>query len=138
MSRRPVRLPLPDATALRLLASTGLGRIVFSRYALPAISPADHIVDGDRLIVRGGDGALPTRDTQVLTYEADLIDPGTGLGWYVTVTGTADAVTSPHDTARYRNLFPPGISGPDDRVFRIRPQIITGIEYRAPDDSRTD
>nr|WP_255360262.1 pyridoxamine 5'-phosphate oxidase family protein [Nocardia sp. BMG51109] len=44
-------IDLDRAQALGLLASTDYGRIVFSRAALPAIRPVNHLVDGDEIIV---------------------------------------------------------------------------------------
>lgn len=50
--------------ALRLLATVSLGRIVFTQYALPAVRPVNHLVEGESIIVRVHEGRrarLPPR-----------------------------------------------------------------------------
>lgn len=42
--------------ALRLLGTVGLGRIVFTRHALPAVRPVNHLLDDGDIIVRVQDG----------------------------------------------------------------------------------
>ena len=67
---------------MRLMASVGYGRMVFTQGALPAIRTVNHLVDGGRVIV-------PTRVTAKLTtamrssptshavvaHQADDLDP---------------------------------------------------------------
>lgn len=124
---------LPDAESLRLLASVGVGRIVFSRYALPVIRPADHTVDDGAIIVYTGAGVAISPYQQVVAYEADTIDHHTGLGWCVIITGNAEPVTASDDLERYRTLASPRLSRSQPehqrRIIRIHPDIITGIEY---------
>ena len=43
---------LDEAAAMRLLASVDYGRVVFTLAALPAIRVVNHLVDGDRIIIR--------------------------------------------------------------------------------------
>jgi pyridoxamine 5'-phosphate oxidase-like protein len=43
---------LPRAESLRLLRSVSVGRLVFTHLALPAIRPVNHVVDGDRIMIR--------------------------------------------------------------------------------------
>src|ERR1700757_4370359 len=43
---------LDDAEAMRLLASVGYGRVVFTLNALPAIRPVNHLLDDGRIIIR--------------------------------------------------------------------------------------
>jgi len=97
---------LTRGQSLRLLASVRLGRIVFTHRALPAIRPVNHLLDGEDEVIRTHPGAAIVVDTGpasgvVVAYEADAIDPGTGLGWSVIVTGIARQVTSHDDVARY-------------------------------------
>ncbi|MFF9981823.1 pyridoxamine 5'-phosphate oxidase family protein [Streptomyces erythrochromogenes] len=124
--------------ALRLLESVGLGRIVFTRHALPAISPVSHLLDGDDIIVRVQDGAtlaavLAAQDGfgVVVAYEADAIDPGTGRGWSVVATGYASPVTDPAELNRYTHLLTPWPDAPESGAVRIRPSMVTGFMLRA-------
>ncbi|MFI9504731.1 pyridoxamine 5'-phosphate oxidase family protein [Nocardia sp. NPDC052566] len=129
MSPGPGTRQLPTTVAMELLASIRVGRIVFSRYALPAIHPADHILDAGQLIIRGDAGTGLSPESQAVTYEADLISSDTRSGWCVTVTGVADTVTDTADLARYRRLLPAGLSEPTDRIIRLHPAIVTGTEF---------
>jgi hypothetical protein len=124
---------LGRAEAMRLLASVGLGRVVFTLDALPAIRPVNHIVDNGRVILRtrltaqistamrsGADRGV------VVAYEADDLDPQRQLGWSVVVTGLAKTVTDPDHIARYEQLLHPWVNKVDT-VIAIEPQIVTGI-----------
>ncbi|MCZ4101774.1 pyridoxamine 5'-phosphate oxidase family protein [Streptomyces sp. So13.3] len=123
----------PDE-ALRLLGTVALGRIVFTRHALPAVCPVNHIIDAGDIVLWGFDGgdiaALTAPDDCpgiVVAYEADAIDPKTDLGWSVVVTGYAMPVTDGRDGQRYGELLRPLIGGPMGRVLSIRPGLITGF-----------
>ena len=117
---------------MRLLAAVPFGRVVFSRDALPAIRPVNHIVDGDTIVVRT---RLTSRLTStvradsavVVAYEADDIDPITRLGWSVVVTGIARTVADPERAARYEALVSPWVDGVMDTVVAIEPTLVTGI-----------
>lgn len=133
---------LDTDAALRLLAGVSLGRIVFTRHALPTIRPVNHVlVDGDIVIRTHGDAALAryTRQTggegAVVAYEADDIDPDTHLGWSVVVTGYARLVTDPEELARYRALLRPWGSQKMDHAVRIRPDLVTGVRLTDRDPS---
>ena len=116
---------------MRLLASVRLGRIVFTHRALRAIRPVNHVLHGKDIVIRTHPGAAIVAYTGpasgvVVAYEADAIDPGTGFGWSVIVTGIARQVTGHDDVARYKQLLQPWVAGEMDQVIRIRPEIVTG------------
>lgn len=83
---------LDSAEALRLLGSVSLGRIVFTRHALPAVRPVNHILDDGHIVIRTHEGAALTSYARrncgpgvVVAYEADAIDPDThtwGGAWW--------------------------------------------------------
>ncbi|KIX79419.1 pyridoxamine 5'-phosphate oxidase [Streptomyces sp. MBRL 10] len=154
MERRPVRnAPLAPARptsrrrteelgtqeALRLLGSVCLGRIVFTRGALPAVRPVNHLLDRGDVIVRVQDGltlaallSAPDSPDVVVAYEADAIDP-TRVCWSVVATGYASAVTDPTELNRYAQLLEPWADAPSSGAVRIRPGVITGFRLRADD-----
>jgi nitroimidazol reductase NimA-like FMN-containing flavoprotein (pyridoxamine 5'-phosphate oxidase superfamily) len=112
---------LDRAEAMRLLASVGYGRVVFTREALPAIRPVNHLVDAGRVIVRTR--LVSTVSTVVrshnssgvvVAYEADDLDPQQRVGWSVVVTG------------------PGHHRGPASRRERrpVAPQAVTNRRYR--------
>ena len=131
----PRHLKRLDRTeALRLLGSVSLGRIVFTHQALPAVRPVNHFLDGENIIVRLHDGATLTSIVAptdaagvVVAYEADIIDPGTHLGWSVVVTGYAHRVTDPHDLAPYPCPLQPWMRHDAmNAALRIEPDLVTG------------
>ena len=135
------RIELDGAEALRLLGSVSLGRIVFTRHALPTVRPVNHVLDGGDIVIRTHEGAALTSRTEragdpgvVVAYEADAIDPRTHLGWSVVVTGYARLVTDPEDLARCLALVRPWVDQAMDQAVRIRPDLVTGILLTAADD----
>ncbi|MFE2247034.1 pyridoxamine 5'-phosphate oxidase family protein [Streptomyces lavendulae] len=123
--------------ALRLLGTAELGRIVFTRHALPAVRPVNHVLDAGDIIVRVQDGStlaalLATQQGAgvVVAYEADDIDPGEHLGWSVVATGYATAVTDPDEIERYVRLLESWASGSASGAIRIRPHLVTGFRLR--------
>jgi hypothetical protein len=129
--------------ALRLLGSVSVGRIVFTRHALPTIRPVNHLLDNGDIVIRTHEGAALTSRTRksddagvVVAYEADDIDPDTHLGWSVVVTGYARLVTDPHELVRYRALLHPWVQDQTmDHAVRIHPDLVTGVRLIAADGS---
>ncbi|MFE6281558.1 pyridoxamine 5'-phosphate oxidase family protein [Streptomyces sp. NPDC057877] len=137
-------IELDGAEALRLLGSLSLGRIVFTRHALPTVRPVNHVLDRGDIIIRTHEGAALTSHARrangqgvVVAYEADAIDPDTHLGWSVVATGYAHLVTDPDELARFKSLLrpwaPPVLDM--DHAVRIRPDLITGIRLVAPEEA---
>ncbi|MDQ0946194.1 hypothetical protein QFZ24_000117 [Streptomyces phaeochromogenes] len=124
---------LDAAEALRLLGSVGLGRVVFTRHALPTIRPVNHIVAGGDVIVRTHQGAAlavyvrGTGADAVLVYEADVIDPVSHLGWSVVVTGYARLVTDAAELDGFGGRLRPWVGQAMDLAVRIRPELVTGL-----------
>ncbi|MFW3113491.1 hypothetical protein MHAE_06934 [Mycobacterium haemophilum DSM 44634] len=125
---------LEQGEAMRLLASVGHGRVVFTQRALPAIRPVNHLVDAGRVIVRTRLTAnvatavrTSTDSRVVVAYEADELDPQRRTGWSVVVTGLATTITNPEQIARYEQLLQPWVNMAMDTVIAIQPEVITGI-----------
>ena len=124
---------------MHLLDSVDYGRVVFTRAALPAIRPVNHIVDDGEIVIRtrrlaGIGTALAAADTGldevpelVVAYEADLIDPTTRLGWTVVVTGIATTITDPARLARIEQRLHPWVDSAMDTAIAIAPEIVTGL-----------
>ncbi|WP_327138767.1 pyridoxamine 5'-phosphate oxidase family protein [Nocardia sp. NBC_01327] len=131
-----IAIDLQRAEALRLLASVSYGRVVFTRDALPAVRPVNHLVDGETIIVRTQltsrlTSAVRADSNVVVAYEADDIDPIRQLGWSVVVTGIARTVTDPIRVARYEKLLRPWVDGAFDTVVAIEPTLVTGVRLMA-------
>ncbi|MFF4805607.1 pyridoxamine 5'-phosphate oxidase family protein [Streptomyces sp. NPDC001351] len=129
---------LDSDEALRLLGSVSLGRIVFTRHALPTVRPVNHVLDRGDIIIRTHEGAALTAHAGqadgrgvVVAYEADSIAPDTHLGWSVVVTGYAHLVTDPDELARYQELLTPWVNHTMDYAVRIHPDLITAVRLTA-------
>lgn len=123
---------LERAEALRLVAGAPFGRVVFTRDALPAIRPVNHLVDGGAIIVRTRvtsrlTSAVHGNAPVVVAYAVDDIDPVRRTGWSVMVTGFARTVTDPERVARYERLLRPWVGRVMDTVLAIEPEIVAGI-----------
>ncbi|WP_040815892.1 pyridoxamine 5'-phosphate oxidase family protein [Nocardia concava] len=125
------------AEALRLLASVPFGRVIFTRDALPAVRPVNHLVDsGQVIVVRTRltsrlTSAVRADSNVVVAYEADDIDPIEQLGWSVVVTGIARTVTDPERVARYERRLRPWVDGVMDSIIAIEPTLVTGVRLVA-------
>jgi len=120
---------LPEAKSMSLLSSVPFGRVVFSRDALPAIRPVNHIVDDGSIIIRTHLGAAVLSAVgMVVAYEADSIDPVSRTGWSVIVLGLAKPVLDRDEAARFERELRPWVRGTMDHVIRIVPELVTGFE----------
>ncbi|MEV1002587.1 pyridoxamine 5'-phosphate oxidase family protein [Nonomuraea sp. NPDC050202] len=123
---------LPGSEALRLLADVPFGRIVFTRHALPAIRPVNHVVVDGAIVIRSSPGTILSSHVApaeaVVAYEADELDGHERLGWSVIITGVARLVTEPGEAARFRAVLTPWVAGEMEQVIRIQPEIVTGFE----------
>ncbi|WP_245236044.1 pyridoxamine 5'-phosphate oxidase family protein [Streptomyces durhamensis] len=123
-----------------------LGRIVFTRQALPTVRPVNHVLDRGDIVILTHEGAALTSHAEeaddtgvVVAYEADAIDPNTHLGWSVVVTGYAHLVTEPSELMRIQHLLrswaPPGEGAA--QAVRIRPELVTGVLLTTADGTAT-
>jgi uncharacterized protein len=114
---------------LQLMASVPVGRIIYTRHALPAVELVNFaIYDGD-IIIRtdhGGKLAAATRGA-VVAFEADSLNTEQHVGWSVTVVGQSQEVTDPDEIDCLAQI---GLSswapGGRDHFIRISPGILNG------------
>jgi uncharacterized protein len=130
----PVLEQLPREECLRLIASVPVGRIVYTRQALPAVELVNFALHGGDIVIKtdaGGKLAAATRGA-VVAFEADSVDAAGRAGWSVTVVGQARAVTDPADI-RHLDAVPltPWAPGQRDHYIRITPTIINGRRLEA-------
>lgn len=119
---------------LRLMASVPVGRIVYTRRALPAVDLVNFALDRGDIIIRtdrGGTLAGATRGA-VVAFEADSLDPAGQAGWSVTVIGQSSEVTDADEISRLEQM---GLSswapGQQQNFIRISPGILTGRQLCA-------
>ncbi|MFG2513916.1 pyridoxamine 5'-phosphate oxidase family protein [Streptomyces sp. NPDC048584] len=117
---------------LRLLAVVPVGRIVYTRQALPAVLPINFSLDGDgSVLVRTSPTADLVRaiDGVVVAFEADEFDAASRSGWSVVVTGRASVVTDPAEHERLSRTGPSSWMPLTEEVFvRIDSEMVTGRE----------
>lgn len=111
------------------MASVPVGRIVYTRQALPAVELVNFTVDDGDIVIRtdaSGKLAAATHGA-VVAFEADQVDADGRRGWSVTVVGYSREVTDHDDLARLREVGPqPWAQGEREHFIRITPGIVTG------------
>ena len=119
---------LSQEKCLRLMASAQVGRIIYTRQAMPAVELVNFTVDAGDIVIRtaaSGKLAAAIRGA-IVAFEADDYDPATRAGWSVTAVGQAREVTDPATIERLRTAGPhPWVSG-DPYFVRITPGILSG------------
>lgn len=91
---------------LALLAGRTIGRVGLTTGALPTVLPVNFYLDGDRILIRTGEGTKLDAALRgaVVAFEVDDFDPVDHSGWSVVVTGVADEVTEPERLRRAEHL----------------------------------
>jgi nitroimidazol reductase NimA-like FMN-containing flavoprotein (pyridoxamine 5'-phosphate oxidase superfamily) len=132
---------LSRAECLRLLAAVPIGRISYTRRALPAIEPVNFVLDGEAIVFRtdaGGKLAEAIRRA-VVAFQADELDPVLRSGWSVTVVGRCEEMTDAEGIAWLDKLgLDSWAPGARDHVIRIEPAIVTGRRLRGAGKSACD
>ncbi|MDQ0937881.1 pyridoxamine 5'-phosphate oxidase family protein [Streptomyces turgidiscabies] len=117
---------------LDLLATVPVGRIVYTRQALPAVLPVTFCLDRDgAVLVRtsASSGLVSAIVGAVVAFEADAVDAIAHSGWSVVVLGSAGLVTDPAEHARLLRTGPRSWAPAPREVFvRITPELVTGRE----------
>lgn len=119
---------------LRLIAKAPVGRVVYTRHALPAVLPVNFSLDTDAsvLLRTSPDSDLVRAiDGVVVAFEADEFDAATRSGWSVVVTGRATVVTDPAEHERLLQVGPTSWMPLRYAVFvRIESEMVTGRELK--------
>lgn len=121
--------PLSREQCLRLLGTVPVGRVVYTRQALPAVELVNFALDGGDVVIRtGATGKLVAAvDGAIVAFEADEYDPVARTGWSVTVVGRARLVTDPGDVDRLRSTGPhPWVPGDLPYFIAITPGPLHG------------
>ncbi|MGC0400482.1 nitroimidazol reductase NimA-like FMN-containing flavoprotein (pyridoxamine 5'-phosphate oxidase superfamily) [Streptomyces sp. SAI-126] len=117
---------------LRLMAEAPVGRIVFTRRALPAVLPVNFTLDSDGAVLLRTSAAsdlVRAVDGAVVAFETDDVDAARHSGWSVVVTGSATVVTDPAEHERLARTGPVSwVPAPQEVFVRIEPELVTGRE----------
>ncbi len=119
---------------LQLMASVPVGRVIYTRRALPAVELVNFALDQGDIVIRtdrSGKLAAAARGA-VVAFEADCLDPAHQAGWSVTAIGPSQEVTDPDEIARLQQIglraWAPGVR---EHFIRISPVIMNGRHLRA-------
>ncbi len=120
---------LPRDECLKLMASVPVGRVIYTRRALPAVELVNFAFDSGDIVLRtdpSGKLAAAARGA-VVAFEADCLDLVNQAGWSVTAIGPSREVTDLEEISRLQTI---GLSswapGTRDHFIRISPEILNG------------
>jgi len=130
----PVLEHLSRDECLRLMGTVPVGRIIYTRQALPAVELVNFTLDDGDIIIRTGASSKLAAATRgaVVAFEADSVDIAGHIGWSVTVVGHARAVTDGEEIRRLEQ-FPltPWAPGTRDHFIRVSSAIVNGRRIEA-------
>jgi hypothetical protein len=114
---------------LRLLATVPIGRIIYTRQALPAVELVNFALEGGDIIIRtdrSGKLAAAARGA-IVAFEADVVDLEHRSGWSVTAIGPSRAVADAADIARLQQIgLDAWVPSVREHFIWITPQLLTG------------
>jgi len=125
---------LPRDECLRLMASVSVGRIIYTRRALPAVELVNFALDHGDIIIRTDGGGKLAAATQhsVVAFETDRLEEDQQAGWSVTAIGQSREVTDPAEIGRLQKIgLTSWASGVHEHFIRISPEILNGRRLRA-------
>jgi Pyridoxamine 5'-phosphate oxidase len=136
---RRVLVRLSEAESLELLASVGLGRLVYSsRYGQMAL-PVTYLIDAGSIVLGTWDPVLFDEDLRTgiaqadyeVAVEVDQIDVDAREGWFVLVRGAAHHLDSEAERAPFIDAgLEPWIEGVPAHFIRVHPTGIWGSHVR--------
>jgi len=125
---------LDESACLGRLGSRELGRVAFRNAGRLEVFPVNYAMSGAIIVFRTAPGTkLSVIPTTPVVFQVDSWDPETGVGWSVVVRGRAEELaTEPGRVAEKLRWVHPAAPGGSYRWLAIKPDEITGREFRAP------
>ena len=130
----PALEPLTRYESLRLLATVPIGRIIFTRRALPAVKLIHFALDNGDIVIRADPGDMLAADIgdTVVAFEADSLDVTHQAGWSVTIIGRSHVVTDPAEIDRLEKIGLRSWGAGEAAYFiRISAELLNGRRLRA-------
>jgi hypothetical protein len=119
---------------LTLMASVPVGRIIYTRRALPAVELVNFALDHGDIVIRtdsSGKLAAAARGA-VVAFEADQLDLAGQSGWSITAIGPSREVTDPDEVARLQTIgLRSWAPGTRDHFIRFSPVMLNGRHLSA-------
>jgi hypothetical protein len=128
---------LDDDACRSLLGSARIGRLGYTRGALPAIAPVPFVVHAGEVVIpsRSCSPLVSGTSGAVVAFQADSLDPATCTGWTVTVVGASRSVTAPAEVAALDALpWPAPVALPDRCYISVTIGLVSGWWARSPRD----
>jgi nitroimidazol reductase NimA-like FMN-containing flavoprotein (pyridoxamine 5'-phosphate oxidase superfamily) len=121
-------LVLDRERCLELLSVRPVGRLAFTRRALPDIIPVNYTTDGDAILIRmeAGSPAAAAVTGAVVAFQVDDLDLETHTGWSVTVVGQAVEVMDAQERRRAGDRLVSWAGNQRDHLLRIATERMTG------------
>jgi nitroimidazol reductase NimA-like FMN-containing flavoprotein (pyridoxamine 5'-phosphate oxidase superfamily) len=120
---------ISEAEARALLETQEVGRLVYTRRALPVVIPVNYAVrDGAVWIWTASTSSMAQAARgAVVAFEVDELDREARAGWSVLVLGVAELVVSETEVRRAREAGPePWVPARKEHLVRIPIQVVTG------------
>lgn len=120
---------LDRAQCLDLLGTARFGRLVLSVDCLPVALPVNFALLGDDVVFAAGPGSMldAALRRDVLSVEADGIDPLYHTGWSVLVTGTSGVISDPEMLEQASGLpLAPWAPGPHPYFVVVPSTLVSG------------
>jgi hypothetical protein len=124
-------LPVPECRRLLALAAKDrrIGRLGIATEQAPVVIPVNFTFHGGLVLARVGTGSISRAVAgQLVAFEVDEVNEGTGLAWSVLVRGLAILVDNPTET-ELGMAAEPLVPEPGDMVLTVRPDRITGRRF---------
>jgi hypothetical protein len=129
----PALQQLSRDECLQLMTSVPMGRIIYTRQALPVVELVNFALDdGDIVIKTDGDGKLAAATRQaIVAFEADCLD-AQQAGWTVTAIGPSREVTDPDDIGRLQKIdLSSWAHETREHFIRVYPELMNGLRLHA-------
>lgn len=126
---------LTEAESVALLGTQQVGRLVYTRRALPAVTPVNFVLREGAIWIWTASASSMAQAVRgaVVAFEVDELDEATRSGWSVTVLGVAELVVAAAETERALALGPePWVSGRKEHLIRIPLKLVSGRRVQSP------
>ena len=120
---------LTEAESIALLGTQEVGRLVFTRWALPAVTPVNFVLRDGAIWIWTASTSSTWQAVRgsVVAFEVDQLDTGTRTGWSVVVLGVAELVTRPEEIEQARRHGPePWVPGRKEHLLKIPLKLVSG------------
>jgi nitroimidazol reductase NimA-like FMN-containing flavoprotein (pyridoxamine 5'-phosphate oxidase superfamily) len=140
MTETPPLAALSEAEAVALLATQEVGRLVYTRWALPAVTPVNFVLREGAIWFWTASSSSMWQAVRgsVVAFEVDQVDARTRSGWSVVVLGVAELVKDPAQIGRAQlKDLEPWVPGRKEYLIRIPLKLVSGRRIR-PGESELD